>query len=363
MKAKIHNPFICLSFLLIFLSSSQVLFAASNRPPQPQLNTVIHNAINYLISQQKKDGSIHSGRYPTAMTALTIMAMLAVGHLPDEPTPYGKAITRALQFVLRDDRTDNFGYYGGVDGSRMYGHAIVTLMLAEIAGMIHDPAIEYQVHQKLDKAVKLILWAQKRKNKKQRQHFGGWRYLPTSSDSDLSVTIWQLMALRAAKNAGLPLPRQAITDALAYVRLTYYSPRNNDGSPTKLNSACSYQPGKKPSYASASAGLLALQLCGLFDAPEVQGTARWLNALKLQYNHSYFFYGTYYYSQAMYQMGGSYATQAWQNITAILFPRQRKDGSWLAAGGQERQVGAVYATAMAVLALSVKYHYLPIYQR
>ena len=39
-------------------------------------------------------------------------------------------------------------------------------------------------------------------------------YTPDSRDSDLSVTIWQLMALRSAKNAGLQVPGKAISDGL-----------------------------------------------------------------------------------------------------------------------------------------------------
>jgi hypothetical protein len=47
----------------------------------------------------------------------------------------------------------------------------------------------------------------------------------------------------------------------------------------------------------------------------------------------------------------------------MLLPKQAGDGSWTAANGEEKNHGAVYSTSMAVLSLSVKYHYLPIYQK
>ena len=46
---------------------------------------------------------------------------------------------------------------------------------------------------------------------------GGWRYTPQSSDADLSVTGWQVMALKAAKTAGLEVPAAAIETAADYV--------------------------------------------------------------------------------------------------------------------------------------------------
>jgi hypothetical protein len=51
------------------------------------------------------------------------------------------------------------------------------------------------------------------------QDVGGWRYLNyrTSGDSDLSVTSWQLMFYRSARNAEFPVPKQYADDALGYV--------------------------------------------------------------------------------------------------------------------------------------------------
>ena len=41
----------------------------------------------------------------------------------------------ALDYVLLPENQDATGYFGKADGSRMYGHGITTLMLAEMLGM------------------------------------------------------------------------------------------------------------------------------------------------------------------------------------------------------------------------------------
>jgi hypothetical protein len=64
----------------------------------------------------------------------------------------------------------------------------------------------------------------------------------------------------------------------------------------------------------------------------------------------------------MYQRGGNHADEAARRVAEVLLPMQEADGSWKAAGGQEGSM-RVYRTAMAMLSLGVKYHFLPIYQR
>ncbi|MFM7832938.1 MAG: prenyltransferase, partial [Planctomycetaceae bacterium] len=89
----------------------------------------------------------------------------------------------------------------------MYSHGIATLMLAEICGMTEGAQAE-QCRQSLQQAVRLIVDAQN--HRKPPEHDGGWRYQPTSSDSDLSVSAWQLLALRAARDIGCDVPGENI---------------------------------------------------------------------------------------------------------------------------------------------------------
>jgi hypothetical protein len=112
-----------------------------------------------------------------------------------------------------------------------------------------------------------------------------------------------------------------------------------------------------------AAGLLAMQVCGEYEAKEVINASDWLLHEELRYGDPWFFYGTYYYAQGMYQSGGQHWDRARRRAEEMLLQHQAVDGSWAAADGQERHAGRIYATSMAVLSLSVKFHYLPIYQR
>lgn len=324
-----------------------------------QVDEAIERGLDYLAKQQNRDGAITDTGHPHAMTALALLAASAAGHTASDPSPRGAMIRNGLGYLLGQGRQRDNGYFGG-DGSRMYGHGIVTLALAELLGMGGNDETDARIRQRLEKAIQLILWAQDRKDANNAHEFGGWRYEPDARDSDLSVTIWQLMSLRAARNAGLDVPKAAIEKAVQYLRRTY---RDDLRGRNRVGGGCAYQPGREPTYTSASYGLLAMQVCGLYDAPEVQGAAEFLMTQKIHWDNRYFLYGTYYYAQGMYQRGGEYAEHARREVEAALLPRQQEDGSWRAAHGEEHNAGKVYGTSMAILSLAVKYHYLPIYQR
>jgi hypothetical protein len=82
-----------------------------------------------------------------------------------------------------------------------------------------------------------------------------------------------------------------------------------------------------------------------------------------KFNERFFYYGIYYYAQGMHQAGGEFAETADRITRELLVEEQSRDGSWLGRNGEEKNVGAVYSTCLAILSLSVRYHYLPIYQR
>ncbi len=65
----------------------------------------------------------------------------------------------------------------------------------------------------------------------------------------------------------------------------------------------------------------------------------------------------------MYKVGG----EEWQTSRPFLYDTilqlQNPTGYWKPIDGSERGAGNAYATSMAILALTVEYGYLPIYQR
>jgi hypothetical protein len=324
-------------------------------------------AVAYIVKMQEADGSFndssarHSARNGYAMTALGIMALASIGHQPVDPSREGVAMKKALDFILRRDQGRGPKEYFGSDGSRMYGHGITTLCLTEMLGMSVTRTQEARLREVTTKAVNLILTSQNVR-KSSPKYRGGWRYKPDSHDSDLSVTVWQLMALRSAKNAGLNVPKEAIDMAVRYLKRSYFSPRNARGEPTNLRSGCGYIPGSPPRYSTAAAGLLSLQVCGEYDTPEVRGTTNWLVNRPVNSKEQWFYYGTYYYAQGMQKREKHIADRARQLTEDVLLKLQRADGSWEGKDGMEKGAGRIYSTALATLSLSVKHHFLPIYQ-
>lgn len=337
--------------------------ASPSDPTSDRVEAAIESGIGFLLSKQREDGSITDRQYDTTMTSLGIMAMASTGITPSSPGERGESAKRALEFVLSDGRQDKKGYFGNRDGSRMYGHGITTLMLTEMLGMGTDDEQDVRIHRSCQSAIDLILSAQKQR--KSRNNFqGGWRYTPNSNDADLSVSVWQLMALRSAKNDGLNVPAEAIANAIAYLRRSYSSRVDMDGQPIESKAGFCYLPSaRNPTFTMTAAGLLAMQVCGQYESPLVEGSAAWLLDHPPKWNDRFIFYGTYYYAQGMHQLGGEYATTGAQTVQKLLLNRQQGDGSWQAPSGEESSAGKVYATSMAILSLSVNHHYLPIYQR
>lgn len=349
----------CLLFLFLKTSDAQ---SVSSRTTRDEVDNAVEQGVSFLLTQQKKSGVIVDRGHDNAMTAIAIMALASVGHQPVDPTPEGEAMRGGLRFILNSDRQDKSGYFGASDGSRMYGHGIVTLMLTEMLGMGVDESMDTLMHDRCQQAIDLIVRSQK--VKKPPYAKGGWRYTPDAADSDLSISVWQVMALRSAKNDGLEVPSSTIDDAIEYLVRSFTSPVGVNRKPRVRKNGFSYEANNNnPTFAMTAAGLLAMQVCGVYDSEIVVGATEWLLDHPPKWEDRFVLYGIYYYSQGMHQRGGKEAEHAENVVKKILLEKQQSDGSWISSGGEEQNAGKVYCTSLAILSLSVKYHYLPIYQR
>lgn len=313
----------------------------------------IKRALVYLKESQKEDGGWDAGfGRATSVTSLAVMAFLASGHVPGEPGPYRETIERGVRYVLAHQKPNGL-LVANTSHGPMYCHGISTLMLAEVVGMAGDAALAEQCRSALARAVDVILKAQDAPGKdRDKRHAGGWRYQPTSTDSDLSVSGWQVMALRAAKSAGCAVPAEPIDRAVDYLKRCSFK-----------SGGFGYQPGGEPNNPRTGTGVLALEICGVHETPEAVAGAEYLVKHPPRWASQYFFYEVYYCPQALFQVGDKYFDAYYPRLVGILLEHQDKDGSWLSGDGNDRSGGRVYCTSMAVLALAVEYRYLPIYQR
>lgn len=295
---------------------------------------------DYLAQVQSPDG-----RFPgqmggnVAVVSLAGLAWIAGGSLPGRG-PYGDAVRRAVDFVA--DACNESGFIVGPEAlprGPMYGQGFATLFLAEVLGM----SARKDLGEKVRAAVGLILRAQNLQ--------GGWRYTPEPLDADLSVTISQMMALRAARNAGIYVPGEAIRQSVDYVRRS----QNTDG-------GFMYQlEGGESRFPLTAGAIVALQNAGRYEGEELELAYQFLERRRRQslspITHNYFFYAHYYAVQAMWQRGGEAFADYYQDIRDVLLEMQSQDGSW------SDLIGRHYGSAMACLILSAPNSLLPIFQR
>jgi hypothetical protein len=323
-----------------------LLLAAGNVKAQDEARTRVARGLAFLVSIQEPDGAwlLQGSKHPAA-TALAVMAFLSAGHVPGEG-PYQDQLDRAVRWVLQNQKPD--GLFSEATGQEMYIVAICTLMLAEVSGMT-DATLARRIKPALEKGVAVILRAQCRQPGSSR---GGWRYAVASSDADLSVTGWQFLALRAAHNLGCDIPAERIDLAADFV-LRCYEPRSG---------GFCYMPGVNVTKACTGTGILCLELRGASGArgaaAEVLKAKAYLVSHPLQRRDDFFYYTAYYGAQAMYQPRSNYWQLYRGHLHRALFDEQKSNGGWI-----DESYGPAYASALAVLSLTVEQRLLPIYQR
>lgn len=318
----------------------------------PKVQAAVDKALAWLAKNQKDDGSwTQGGGSSTAVPSLAVKAFLARGHVPGQG-PYGETIVKAIDYVLKIQQDDGM-LSAGKGNAAMYEHGISSAMLGEAYGMVDDTR-KRQIDRALQKSVKLILDAQR--VQKDKMQAGGWRYQKNAKDSDISVTGWQLMALRAAANCGATVPAGSLEAGREYVRRCAH--KGSQGGFT-------YQAGHgEPSAARTGTGILSLEMLGEHASPEaLKGGDYLLKNPVTEPNQGYYFYTVYYVSQALNQLGGKYWEQGYPKLRDALLAAQSDDGTWPAGSGNEESAGLAYRTSMAVLALCVPYRYLPLYQK
>lgn len=308
-----------------------------------QTETVIKGALRFLAGKQASNGSWSAAGgkpYPVAMTGYVLMAFLATGNLPDEGE-YSKNVAAGMQFLLDSVQPD--GIFRGAEGGQyMYNHGIATIALAELYGQTKAQGIR----PKLERLVDLIV--------KSQNSAGGWRYQPRPNDADISVTVLQVVALRAAKNAGLAVPQQTIDDAVKYVRSCYYP----------ATGGFRYQAqGAATGFARTAAAIYSLQVCGQYDDPLVKAGSDYLFAHTN--DRQWLTYGLYYAMPAEYMIGGANWSKWYAEIKGQLLKNVKQNGdtaSW-SSGLEGGGYGAIYYTSVYTNVLAMPYHYIPLYQR
>lgn len=309
----------------------------------------IDKGLKYLVSRQSSDGAFRDqgalGSYPVSMTALSGMALLSSGSTATDG-PYAPQLRKSLTYVLGSSQRNGLICRAGEEESRsMYGHGFSMLFLSEAMGMEEDPERLAKIRWVLQKGVDLIARSQSR--------LGGWLYTPDMGGDEGSVTVTQVQALRAARNAGIAVPKKVIDKAMGYLDKSIQP----DG-------GIAYRVGMTGSRPPITAAAVACWFnAGQYDNPDALKALQFCKQ-KIGFGQrsegvwGHFFYAHMYLAQVMYLAGDQEWRQYFPRIRDYLLSIQNDDGSW-----DGDSVGRVYGTAIALMILQLPYSNLPITQR
>jgi len=327
-------------------------------------------ALEWLQRHQGADGAWHAASYtdcclPEAkcsrtkdlmtgidpgLTSLAVLCFLGRGYT-DQTGPFRRTVAGGLDCLQRIQLPSG-AFDSGQASQAIYNHALCTLALCEAWGMTQNPHYKAAA----EKGIAYIL--------KVQHANGGWGYVRAdlaAFRSDLSVTGWQLMALKSAELAGIQVPRGAWKAAIEFTdSVTNPQGLSGYGGPNQY-----VTPGNPSTVA---VGLLCRQFAPFRPDPQVVENITDFLALKLPDPRTEgFFYYAYYGSLSLFQYGGP-KWRTWNEHVRALLPASQKkagceSGSW--DPGTLRWAswgGRIYSTTMAALTLEVYYRYLPIHR-
>ncbi|MBI2803792.1 MAG: terpene cyclase/mutase family protein [Planctomycetes bacterium] len=309
----------------------------------------VTRGLQWLIRQQQPSGAWSmSGNEANeiAATALGLLPFLAAGktHKPADKNPYDKNILRALNFLKRkQDRKT--GYFTG----GMYAHGLATIAMCEAYGLSQDPLLRPHAQA----AIYLIASAQ-------HDTDGGWRYGPTkTAQGDMSISGWQIMALKSGMMAGLNVPAKTVANAKKFLALSM----NTD-------SGYGYVPRGGSTYRMTAVGLLCRQYLenwGPSNPKMIDAVQKHIVTHSPDIQDSYYYY---YATQVLHHFGGETWRKWNDKMRENLIRKQESNekspnfGSWAPQGDPWGRVGGrLMMTSLNLLTLEVYYRYLPLYYR
>ena len=318
--------------------------------------TAIMKGLNWLKSVQDEDGGWgkkdkdDTGKpvagqkaspiYRDAMTGMALLAYLGHCELQDSPT-FGPTVQKGIDFLTSTppDKPLGAGNYGS------YSHPIRTYALCEAYTMTKIPKLK----EYAKRASEVII--------KGQNESGGWAYgygKGPVAHTDLSVTGWNIQALKAAALTGISIDGldASMDKAAAYTK------RCQD-----KTGKFAYKEGSGGKPSLTGTGVLCLQIWKNANSKEAQLGLDWIIANQKKEWKAIDVYEWYYHAQACFQAtgvsGGSKYWRAWnKEFQQIVCGAQATDGHW-PHGKHFHGDTDIYRTTMTILMLEVYYRYMP----
>jgi len=343
-----------------------------------EYRATIAKGLEWMAKNQHKDGhwEAFGGQYPMTMTGIGGMSLLMEGSTIREGK-YRDNIRRAVDWLMSHSMPN--GMLGnpnmpGEAGRYMYGHGFSLMFLSCVYGEEEEGDRRKKLEDILTRAAQFSRDAQTRRKSPRdgKTDVGGWGYVSAKEGNNFdegSVTVTQVQALRAARNAGIKVPPEAIREAIAYLDVS----TNGQGGVIYSLGGGGGGDGRPALTAAAIA-------CGFssgdYHSPLVK---KWFKFCQQnlgglggnRFGHDE--YTHYYYAQGVYILGedgygklfpesskeerltwSKYRKSTFENLVRT----QAADGSW--SGGH---VGPIFITAVHLTIMQLDGGVLPLYQR
>jgi hypothetical protein len=308
-----------------------------------------------------KRGAACAGRgsavFDAGVTGLALLAFLGAGHDSQFQGPYLETVRNGLKYLKNIQ--DAEGCFGSrSDVRHTYSQACATLAMCEA----YAATRQLPWRKAAEAGVAYINAC--------RNPYKGWRYGKAPGDNDASVTGWMLMALKGAKDAGIPVDDSVMKDGLAVIDALTDEDTGRTGYvkkgelPVRPEGLSAKWPATETESLTAVA-MTARIFCDQTNSPLMKAGAELL-AKKLplwdEARGSIDMYYWYYGTLAMFQMGGDNWDRWNKNLKTVVVDHQHHgdsclEGSWDPVDPWGEEGGRVYSTALMTLCLEVYYRY------
>ncbi len=335
----------------------------------------VDRSLAWMASVQDPAGYWHAGDYDDSVapnpestgidnrpdvgiTSLAVLSFLGKQNTVEQGI-YSPVVNRALRWIISQQTSRHWGEgWGSTDGylggsaseyEAMYCHAMATFALAEAYAMSRNSPDAQWLRVPLEKAVSFILDTQ--------NVDGGWRYVKGQREGDMSIFGWQLMALKSAQAAGIPIEERRLAMMRRFL---------NERRIGSSGGLAGFRPRDAASASAAAETLYCRQMLGMTEDPQATQEAVKVIVSNLPRRNTLNYYYWYYGTLALYQHGGPEWEQWNTAVRNMLVAEQRRvgtmAGSWDPLDVWGSYGGRMYSTAIATLSLEVYYRYLPLYR-
>jgi hypothetical protein len=339
---------ICLPLFTIFtLIHSSPVIHGQGRVSDEDLRRAVSKGLDWLAAQQSRRGSWDAdGMYPSAMTGMVGIAMLAEGSTTSQGK-YAPNVRAAVDFLVSKSRRN--GLIGDDNDDRYtYGHGFGLLFLSQVFGEEEDESRREDLIDVMTRGIQFCGEAQTKS--------GGWGYVSAKDGSNFdegSTTVTQVQALRGCRNAGILVPKDVIDKGVAYIRQCSL---NNGAGGIQYNI---HGGGGRPPISAAA--IVCLFDSGEYDDVFVPNLLRYVDRNLSNVGSSgdgFWHYAHYYYAQTKYRQGGRDWEEYRNRLFRHLISQQDNNGAW-----SRGPIGKVYLTATNLTILQLENNALPIYMR